>query len=349
MGTSNRVELVVPGLFGPMPVLPEDLPDLPSLSRILGRADLETVSGLDPVAVLLDLFGIQVDPGRDPPSAPFCHLADAPEASPDGYWLHADPIHLRPDRDRLLLFDMRHSGLERAEADSLVDLFNRHFGADGLHLEAATADRWYLRTESAPRLRTRQLADVLGRSVAPSYLDGDDAACWMGWLNEAQMLFHQAEVNRLRESAGKPTVSGIWPWGGGSLPAAAPECDYASVFAADPLALGLARAAKLKAYPLPERPTAMTAAGPQGRMLVYWDGLRPAVLDVDAGAWIQGLLRLSAWLDELLVLLKGSRVDEIALLPCDGTRLVVTRGALRRFWRRAPGMAARLQGMPRNE
>ena len=329
-------------------MLAADLPKVPSLSRILGRSDIEAVSGSDPIAVLLDRFGIDVDPNLDPPSAPFSHLADVPDGSPIGYWLHADPVHLRPNRDQLLLFDARHLELARGEAQRLVELFNEHFTVEGLRLEAAAADRWYLRLDSAPRLRTRALADVMGRSVDPAYLAGKDAARWMGWLNETQMLFHQAEVNRHRELSGRPTVSGIWPWGGGSLPSAMPQSRYGSVFAVDSLALGLANAAQVDAYPIPERPEALLSVLSRGRVLGYWHSLWAAVLDADAGAWIQDLGRLDSWLDQLLALLTVGRVDEIALFPCDGTCGLVTRRALRRFWRRTPSMAARLKGMRQN-
>lgn len=348
MGTHGRIDLVIPGLFGPLPLLPENLPQLGSLSRLLGRADLGSAPGSDPIAVLFGRFGMNLNPDLDPPSAPFSHLIDAPSATPEGYWLHADPIHLRPNRDRLILFDARHLGLEREDSGSLVDLFNKHFAADGFRLETATPDRWYLRADPAPRLHTRALADVVGRGLERSYLGGEDAGCWMGWLNETQMLFHHAEANQRREAAGKPMVSGIWPWGGGSLPDEMPQCRYGSVFATDALALGLAKAAMVAAHPLPAQPRELLAATPQGSVLLFWDALWPAVLDADAETWAQGIARLAIWVDGLVGLLGEGQVEEIALFPCDGTCLAVTRGALRRFWRRPARIADRLQGVPKD-
>ena len=49
---------------------------------------------------------------------------------------HADPVHLRPDRDRLILFDSRNLGITHEEAGALVGLFNGHFAADGMRLQA---------------------------------------------------------------------------------------------------------------------------------------------------------------------------------------------------------------------
>jgi hypothetical protein len=344
MGAKNRIDLVIPGFFGPIRVRSEDLPDLPSVSRILGRADRERAGDSDPMIVLFDRFGIDLDRSQDPPSAPFSRLADTPSATREGYWLHADPVHLHLDRDRLLLFDARHLGLEPEEADSLAGLFNGHFAADGLRLETPAVDRWYLRVEPAPRLRTHALADVVGRVVDRSYLGGEDAARWMGWLNEVQMLFHEADVNQRRELDGKPRVSGIWPWGGGTLPANLPGCRYPSVFGGDVLFLGLAKSTETAARPIPDHPQAMLSAGGKEQILVFWDGLRPAVLDGDAGAWVQALLHLSSWLDELLALVRTGEVEEVALYPCDGTRLAINRRALRRFWRRPVGIWVHLAG-----
>ncbi|MCG6862527.1 MAG: phosphoglycerate mutase [Chromatiaceae bacterium] len=348
MGENSQIDLVIPGLFGPIPVFPEDLPELSALSGFLGKAESRPALGRNPIAVLFDRFGIELDPSADPPSAPFSRLADTPNATPGGYWLHADPVHLRPDRNQLLLFDARHLRLNPDEADSLAKLFNEQFAADGLCLETPTADHWYLRADSPPRLHTRPLADQIGRRIDRTYLRGEDAARWMGWLNEVQMLFHHADPNRRRETAGRPMVSGIWIWGGGSLPAAMPHCRYRTVYAGDSLTRGLAMAARIAAYPLPDRLQAPDSGVWPGPMLVFWDALWPAVLDADAGVWVRELARLADLLGELMALLRGGKLGEIAIYPCDGTRLSATRRSLRRFWRRPVRIAARLQGRPEN-
>lgn len=344
MGAKSRIDLLVPGLFGPVPVLEADLPDLPALEKLLGRADRLGVKGPDSIALLFDRFGIDVGSDRGAPSAPFSHLADAPDADPSGFWLHADPVHLRPDRDRLLLFDSRHFGLERGEADSLVGLFNGHFTADGLHLEAPSSERWYLRVEKPPRIRSSALSDLVGRSIERSSLRGEDASQWMRWLNEVQMLFHHSEVNQRRERAGMPTVSGIWPWGGGTLPASIPQTRYQSVLASNPLAVGLASAAGVAAHPIPDTPDAMPAVESGDRTLLYWDALWPAVLDGDGVAWTSEISRFEQWLAMLADRLRAGELAELSLFPCDEMRLRATRRVLRRFWRRPTPIIASLKG-----
>ena len=344
------LDLLVPGLFGPVPVLPGDLPPTPVLSRLLGRADrlawiarpTEAGRGLranklmavdrlprpdqptgggnvNPCRTLLHLFGFAPDPERDCPSAPYCRLADQPpnpalhdqppkqvldghpgkqapgDPGPGPYVLHADPVHLRPDRDRLVLFAGPDFAPDRAEADALVALFNQHLGAEGLRLEAPTPARWYLLSKRPHDLVTQPLAAVLGRPIAGQLPQGPEARHWARLLNEIQMLFHHSEVNQRREAAGLPTISGLWLWGGGcllppsspasgtsrpaggaiSLAAAsssqtsgaaipvgssAPRAGYAQVYSTDPLALGLARASGIPTAPLPKVPSQVFAA-----------------------------------------------------------------------------------------
>ena len=43
-------------------------------------------------------------PDRDLPTAAICLSTEAPDLARDGCWFHADPVHLRADRDRLVLF-----------------------------------------------------------------------------------------------------------------------------------------------------------------------------------------------------------------------------------------------------
>ena len=46
----------------------------------------------------------------------------------------------------------------------------------------------------------------------------DGAINWMRLQNELQMVLHAHPVNAAREDAGKPTINGVWFWGGGVMP-----------------------------------------------------------------------------------------------------------------------------------
>ena len=369
MSRPPRLDLLIPGLFGPVPVPPGGVPPTPVLSRLLGRADrlavsdrpraigpspmadpppaedrlagadrLPVVGTTDPCRTLFDLFGYVPPPERDCPSAPYCRLADRQTEDPgtgkEPDVLHADPVHLRPDRDRLVLFAGPDLAPDRAEADALVNLFNQHLGEEGLRLEAPTPARWYLLTERPPELVTQPLAAVLGRPIAGQLPRGTEARRWARLLNEVQMLFHHSEVNQRREAAGIPTLNGLWLWGGGwSLPPPSGQVGYARVFSADPLARGLALARGIPTSPLPAdlgavlaaagtsvsafAPTSMRGPAPistpppnqpvpnQARtstpasppaILIHWSGLWEAVLAADGPAWLASLTALELWL-----------------------------------------------------
>ncbi len=307
---SRQLDLLVPGLFGPVPVHPAEVPPTPVLSRLLGCADrLPGAVAADPCRTLFHLFGYAPASDRDCPSGPYCRLADDPGATPAAYVLHADPVHLRPDRDRLVLFAGPDFAPDRAEADALVALFNQHLGTDGLRLEAPTPERWYLLTEQLPDLVTQPLANVLGRPIAGQMPQGPEARRWARYLNEIQMLFHHSAVNERREAAGIPTLNGLWLWGGGQrlpVPATAP---YNRVFSPDPLALGLAHTQGIPTAPLPADLGAVLTAGDAstptptplatGADLIHWSGIWEAVLAADGMAWAASLSALEQWLTGL--------------------------------------------------
>ncbi len=342
----NRIDLLVPGLFGPVPMHPADVPRLPALERLLARADRLHGPASHPLTALSERFGVRSERERDLPSAPFCRLFDDPGGDASGYWLHADPVHLRPDRDQLLLFDARHLDLHPEEAEALAAEFNAHFGADGLRLRTPVPDRWYLGLDSDPDIRTTPVDLASGRGIRPLMPKGKEAANWAALLNETQMLFHHSPVNQERERSGRLGVSGIWPWGGGRLPMAPLRSAYGLVLAEHPFALGLARAAGANDGPVPEDEGTLALDESGQGLLVFWDRLWPAVRDADPDAWVLGIRRLEHLASGLLDAVGQGRVEPLDLDPCDGSLFRVTRRALRRFWRRGPVFATRLAGPP---
>jgi hypothetical protein len=256
--------------------------------------------------------------------------------------MHADPVHLRLDRDRLLLYDARHLDLTQSESDVFVGLFNTHFGSQGLALEAPVPGRWYLRAAQPPRLRTWPLDAVVGRGIAPFLPTGEDARPWAALINEAQMLFARAEPNLRREATGKLPVSGIWPWGGGALSDLQPRARYRAVFADDPLAAGLARRAGAALHPLRGVEPGLTEAAALAPVLVVWDRLWPAVLDADAKRWAMEVVRLEDWLVRLQGLLRAGDLHRWTLDACGAGRWQLARRDAWRLWRRVTPLSAML-------
>ncbi|KAA6183586.1 phosphoglycerate mutase [Thiohalocapsa marina] len=344
------LELLVPGLLGPVPPSPQAPPKTPVLDRLLARGRPTDSLGGDLTAALLERFGVDA-------SAPYCLAADDPEWDRAGFWMHADPVHLRPDRDLLRLFDARHLVIGQDEAAALVAAFNAHFAADGLWLVAPAASRWYLRCDSAPALQTQPLAAVIGQHIDGFLPVGADAPRWASLMNEAQMLLFQSPVNRRREAAGQPAVNGLWTWGGGLWrpPTAADPPDR--VLGDMPLARGLALAAGIPLrgddgpglVEVGELAKLLDPAEAPGRVLAIWQGLQEALLAQDEAAWAQAAEALDRALQPALAAMRAGRLARIELDVCDGRRWSIRPGDLRRFrigWPRRPRTLAERAAAP---
>ncbi len=320
-------------LFSPLPVAADErdtLADLPGLSRILCRARTATFADRDLESVLLDSFGVQRQ--RDWPVAPFSWLGDGGEAGAR-YWLRADPVHLRAERDAVLLVDARHFTLEPESASALIDALNAHFAADGLRFVASNPTRWYVTVDRVPEIATSSLRAAAGRNIDPLLPKGADALAWHRWFNEIQMLFHSHTVNEARDAAGQPTVNSVWFWGGGVLPDMVPGV-FAGMWGDDPLARGLALASGVAWAPLPSAEQWLAQASQGEHVLV----LSP----IPAGP--SNLLEdlEQKWFTPMLRALRGRELSMLSLLVGrgDGTlRFDLSAGDLWKFWRRAPVFA----------
>lgn len=331
------------------------LPRTPALDRLLARADCLDQQPRDPLAALAAAFTIrptnrsgpqaatayQPPSGRDLASAPLSLLAEAPHRAHNGVWFHADPVHLHPDRDQLLLFAGPSLALQPAEAAALVDTFNTHFAEEGLSLVAPRPGAWFLRVDSPPDLNTYPLHAVAGRALDGLLPSGADARTWNRWQNEAQMLFYDHPVNLERERQGRPTISGVWTWGGGVLPLVADGPDL--TIADHPLAAGLARAAGsglLGLDALAQRPSAWLESGPT-EVLIFWDALWWPALTGDAETWCAALAGLEALIGRLCAAQAVGQVHSLRLDDGDRRSCTLTAWGRRRLWRRG-GLRERL-------
>lgn len=306
------LHLLVPGLLGPAPRNGGRPPRLPNIERVLARGDRRP-GPPGYVEALFQLFGQAVVAGQDPATAALCHAHETGSAA-DGWVLHADPVHLRPDQDRLLLFDAAVLALSADEAGALAASFNAHFAADGLRLESPTPGRWYLHSAEMPGVSTTALDEVTGRNVDAYLPVGPRARFWHGVLNETQMLFHNHPVNAAREAAGRQPVSGIWLSGGGRLPARG-ATRIARLAGGDLLAEALAG----HADPAPGGCDELVVEG------APWQ----AMLAADAAGWLAAVAgfdrRLGGWL----------ALDRpLRLYACDGQVIEWHRPMRRRWWRR---------------
>lgn len=331
MPKQTGLDLLVPGLLGPMPELSEidTTPKTPAIERALARASVCEITPRDYPSTLFHLFGLSSDLSGDLPTAPFCRLSDGAQDH-DGYWLQASPVHLRPDGDGLLLFDAGVFKLTLDEANQLAEMVQDHFSDQGWRIEVYDSQRWYLSLKSQPDIQTSALSDVIGRNIDRFLPKGKDAVAWHAMMNEVQMLLHTAKVNMLREGRGQLTINGLWLHGGGSYQPIE-QTDYASVFADEPLVRGMSLSAGVDPLALPLDSSELVLD--KEKSLVVYDPIERSVLDADPYGWVESAERLDAWLEPIMVAVRAKHISYINLYPCNGSVYRIDASGLRRFWR----------------
>ena len=297
----------------------------PALRRFLSRSRA-CVGHASVEGTLLERFGVHRQ--RDWPVAPFARLGDG-ETPDDAYWLAADPVHLRVDRDALLLVDASRFGLDRAHAGMLVEALNRHFDGSGMQFSAPTPKRWYVRLARAPDIETVPLGEALGRNVDVLLPRGGEALAWHRTFNEIQMLLHNHPLNEEREEQGELPFNSVWFWGGGHLPSGV-RGRWKHVWADDALPRGLSVAAGIEVSDIP-RDFAQWAEHAQ-------DGDHLAVLGQSEFDLVE-----SDWIAPALQALRKGQLGEIRLSAPAGTEMCcfgLGRTDLWKFWRSTAAASA---------
>ena len=327
----RHLTLLVPALR-PSPDCGELPQRLPALETLLARADRCDTPPRGREGSLFAAFGVTPASPHELPVAGVTYAADTGRP-PAGPCLRADPVHLVPDRDQLVLLDAVSLQLQEAEVQRLVAELNAVYAEEGWRFEAPRTDRWYLHLPEMPRLRTWPLSAVNGRPIGQRLPGGEQGKAWHRIMNEIQMLLHGSGVNRQREAEGRLAVSSLWFWGGGEVPALPPP-RWTRVWSDDPLAGGLALLAGVAHGPLPaDAPACLSGGG--GEQLLVLDDLDNALQGQGGEAWWSALQAFERqWIEPLLVALRDKRIDSLTLDDAQGRRHRLTRHGLRRWWRR---------------
>jgi hypothetical protein len=292
--------------------------------------------------ILFELAGVATEPASDLPVAAVSRLADSGEPGGQAWWVRADPVHLRADRDQVLLYDFQPLDIAPEEAQGLAAEFNRFFADEGWHLDALSPTRWYLRLPEDPQIRTYDLAEVAGQPMGHFLPSGRRGQRWHSVLNEIQMLFHASEINQRRIQAGKPVINGVWLWGGGTLPSPPGRCTWQYVYSDEPVARGLAR---LQGVPDADRPASAQSVietlPANGDTLIVVTSVQRAMQARDITAWFEALQDLDRnWLQPLVQQLTRDRDKQLELYPLDGHCYSMNRKGLRKWWRRRKAFSA---------
>ncbi|MCZ6665816.1 MAG: hypothetical protein O7B81_10955 [Gammaproteobacteria bacterium] len=190
-----------------------------NMARSLLTADRIAGDGLDFEAAVLRLFGMNDTTGGAPALAGVTAAYDFDLDEVPVDLLRADPVFLRPDPTRLILFDAETIDLNGTEADTLIALLNRAFEGDGLQFKRGrSATRWYVNATDITETRTRSTRSLRGQAIEPQLDDLRRIGRFNRVMTEAQMVLHEADVNIAREAAGKQPINSLWFWGLGKPP-----------------------------------------------------------------------------------------------------------------------------------
>lgn len=247
---------------------------------------------------------------------------------PAAHWLCLDPVHLRADPTRLVLFDVDAVGLEFDEADALLDHLRRGLGDAFDVTRGAAPGRWYLRLEAPLALPLPPPRALRGLAVETHLGALRRARDLNRLLTEAQMLLYEAPVNQARAAAGRAPINSLWPWGGGVPPRlAAPPAG--AVLGEDALLVACAAYAQV-----PHHASLPAALAAGAREVLLLDHFEPA-----EGEPARAAARLLAPLTDALA---RGQLDEV-LLRGHRARVRMTRAARWKLWRRSNAFRAALR------
>ncbi|MGB8339936.1 MAG: hypothetical protein WCD07_10815 [Burkholderiales bacterium] len=316
----------------------------PALQILLALADMRPAIADRYHEWLAKRFGMSM--GENIPVAPITASDDGHEPGKN-FWLRADPVHLRIQRDQIVLFDARIAPLKQDEADSLCNSLNLHFAHDGLQFIAAVSDRWYLKLDAGPALSTTILDLACGKNIETLMPWGTDSHLWRQRMNEIQMLLFEHPVNAAREARRELPINSVWFWGGGFMPQNV-RGDFTQVFCDEIFSCGLVRAAKISLQPLPQNFQKISEAISKqaftnNKILIIIKYLCCSMLYADINKWRTSLEQLEDdWFAPLLHALKSGAINSVTITATDVNRpkdFVITRNSLRKFWRRVKPIA----------
>jgi hypothetical protein len=326
----RQLTLFIPGLFaGPTAPAP--------LQRLLARADRLPGGADGATDRLFALFGVAAKTGHDLPVAAVTRVADMGVVDRE-WWVRADPVHLAPSRDGLVL--STDLDLSQAEADRLVAELGEALAVDGWLFKAPRPQRWYLKPPAEPRIVTTPLSAVAGRDVRPYLPKGPDGKAWHTHLNEIQILLHTSPVNAAREARGLLPANSVWFWGGGRLPQVG-AVRWAQLWSDESLALGLARLAGVSSGPVTADGAELLAKPGGGAQLLVLGLPAPILSQAGADAWQTALQTLAeSWLSPLLAAVHAGKLSSLTLITDSGPQFLYRRAHRWRFWRRPRSPAA---------
>ena len=313
--------VVAPGLMARDGADGDPPPVLASMPRRARRIDVDRVGIHAIVAGLL--------PGAGSATVAETCMRSEGDGDTRGPVLRADPVHLSPDRDSLVLTTADALAVSDDEAARLAETVNARCRDDGLVLKVAHAERWYLRVDDTSGCDAPAPEAVgVGATFESALPTGTPGRRWRAMLNELQMLLHEHPVNESREREGNRAINSVWLWG--ATPCGEPP-DGVTAWSDHPLVRGAWTGTKSACVPMPDAASGWMGNYAGGPGLVATDRLQRSLARRDADAWReQRASLLSAWIEPLCALLRRRDIPSLAVFADDGA--VWALESPRRFW-----------------
>lgn len=331
----NSYTLVVPGLLNLPEFFDEQSGGTPrqfnELELFLARAKAKKAGLTDYESIIFDLFGVEKPAGSNLPIAPVSYLGDTGNITKD--WIvRADPVHLLPNRDELILSGPETLSLTMPEAEYLVAILNEFFKEDDWRIEVATPERWYLHVPKQPNITTHNISKVLDRAIGEFLPEGPEGKQWRRAMNEVQMVLHRIDVNVQRQAENRLPVNSIWFWGEGTLPEFSHSC-WSQLWSSEPISLGLAHLTRTPRNQLPVNGDAwLSQVSTPGEHLLVYSKLQHQTSS-DRDAWHNSINAFQEnWLNPLMRSLREGSIDQLILVPCNGMTYKLSSGGLKRWW-----------------
>ena len=333
-----NLHLFIPSLFWHNTSLPEIYQELSTsnLETILAKSTMKTEIPQKYEEWLCKTFNITKQ--QNWPIAPITLNAEILNniSQDKGYWLRADPVHLRIEQNHILLADNQAFNISIKESKQLTDSLNQHFASRDLEFLLMDHDRWYINLTKTPDMETCELSHITGKNINDFLPSGRDSQFWHNIFNEIQMLLYEHPVNLDRIARKELPINSVWFWGGGVIPKSV-KSSFSQIWSNDflPCALALKSGAKHTNLPLDAKTWQQHAKS--GNHLVVLDSLWRKAQYNDAYCWRKEFKQLEKnWLAPLFIALQKGEINKFTLTSLNENSIrnfTLSRKNLWKFWR----------------
>lgn len=337
-----QLTILIPGMSSPPKMsalsVKKKAPRFFEFEKLLSRSVRSEGAKLPLDAQLFQLFSMDFNVEEDLPMAAISYLWDTGEVATNDIF-HADPVHLQPNRDQLVLFDVDITQFNDDEYDLLAKEFCAECRGDDWKIIIPNRNRWYLEFQVPLQVRTSPVDEVVGKSIDNYLPSGVDAQKIRTIFNEAQMIMHSImALPTLQGQVDSLLINSLWFWGGGRLPETSNKKDtgdyWAEIWSDSASALGLAKLNGVKTNTLPRSAHQLLEQELKpGKHLLVLEGLSPKSNSNNIQRWWdQAELINKQWIAPVVNALNDGELLSLTIIDNEGQQYFATKRKLSRWW-----------------